>query len=173
MILGARYRSREGVRYPCAEAPARQLHQPLRAACGRPWLWASVFEFLQPNVIGDLGQLLDSHRAQIVAGVPPQGLVPRVSITVRQPSARSFESLDQLRNLVLRRQLEEQVDVVRDDPDFDNTRTVTLRFGEEEGREKIGDRFIDERQAGPGGPREVRIDANRHWVNLGFGLAGK
>ena len=46
-------------------------------------------------------------------------------------------------------------------------RLVTFGLGEEKSLEEIGHRLIDERQSRPAGPREMGVEANRHWMKLG------
>src|SRR6185503_2283653 len=74
---------RERIGNPCAEAPARRRHQPLRAVCGGTRLRTSMFDLLQPNVIRYRWQLLHPYGSQIVTCIPLQRLVTRVAIPVR------------------------------------------------------------------------------------------
>ena len=83
-------------------------------------------------------------------------------IAIRESSTRSLETLDQPRNLVFGWKFEEEVNVIGNHSDFNNTRAVALSFGEEERQEKLRHRRVDERQACPSCPRQVSVDADRH-----------
>ena len=118
------------------------------------------------DVVRDLRQLLDADRSQVVATIPSQGFVAGVTVAIRESSARALKTLNQSRDVVRRGQLEEQVDMIGHDADFDHTRAVSLGLSEEKGAEKGRYGLIDERHAGPAGPGQMGIDANRHDSNL-------
>ncbi len=111
-----------------------------------------MLEFLVPDVIGDLGELLEAHGAQIVASVPAERLIARVPVTVGESSARAFQALDKARHVVGGWELEEEVDVIGNDANFDDAGAVALCLGKQERLEEGCDRRVDQWQASPAGP---------------------
>src|SRR5262245_10326920 len=85
-----------------------------------------------------------------------------MAVAVRKARARAFEALHQSRDVIDRRQLEEEVDVVGNDADLDDTRAVTFRFPKQEGRKERCDRLVDEWHSTPTGPGEVSIEVHGH-----------
>lgn len=91
-----------------------------------------MLELLQPDVIRHTWQLLHPYRPQIITCIPLQRFVTRVTVPVRQSRACPFKSLHQSWDLVFRRELEKQMDVIRNHTDLNDTGAVSLGFSEEE-----------------------------------------
>ena len=91
-----------------------------------------MLQLLQPHVIRNLWQLLDAHRSQIVARVPSERLVARMPVAIGESSARTFQALDKARHVVGGRELEEEVDVIGNDANFDDAGAVALGLGKQE-----------------------------------------
>jgi len=121
-----------------------------------------VFQLLMPHVIRDLRQLLESYRSQVIARVPSQRLVARMAVAVGESRACALEPLDESWNVECGRELEQQMDVIRDDSDLDHPRVVAFDLGEEKRREEVGHWLIDQWQSRPAGPGEVGVDAYGH-----------
>ena len=111
-----------------------------------------MLQLLQPHVIRNLWQLLDAHRSQIVARVPSERLVARMPVAIGESRAGALETLDQSWNIVRRGELEEEVDVIGNDANFDDAGAVALCLGKQERLEEGCDRLVDQWQAGPAGP---------------------
>lgn len=121
-----------------------------------------MLEFLVADVIGDVQELLESHGTQIVASVPAKRLMARVPVTIGKSSARAFKTLHQTRHVVGGRELEQEVDVIGNDAEFDDARTVALGLSKQEPLEEGCDRLVYQGQASPAGPGEVGVDADWH-----------
>jgi len=52
--------------------------------------------------------------------------------------------------------------MIAHDADLDDPRAVSLRFGQEERREEVGDFRVDERETAEGCPREVTVNTYGH-----------
>jgi hypothetical protein len=85
-----------------------------------------------------------------------------VTVSVRDACACALESLNEPGRIVDGGQLDEQMDMVADDPDFDHAGAMALRFGEEERPQEVGDGLVNQWQARPRRPREVSVEAERH-----------
>src|SRR2546422_8851109 len=113
-----------------------------------------------PHVIRDLRQLLESYRSQVIARVPSQRLVARMAVAVCESRACAFEPLDESWNVECGRELEQQMDMIRDDSDLHHPRVVAFDLGEEKRREGVGHLLIDQGQWRPGGPGVGGVDAH-------------
>src|SRR5438270_5923489 len=114
-----------------------------------------MLQLLVANVSRDPGKLPDADRSKIVALLPAEAPPPRVAIAVGDACTGALQALDEARCVVDGGQREQQMNMIAHDPHLHDARAVPLRLGEKEWAEKAGEDFIDQRQARPGGPREV------------------
>src|SRR5437667_1148090 len=117
---------------------------------------------LRPHVLNRPPQVTDAERAEVVAVGPPQPGAWHHAVAVGDARTRTLQALNESRDVGAGRELENHVHVVPHYPEIDYTSSVTARdFGKHptQERRRAG---VDEWQSAQRGPREERVETNRH-----------
>ena len=101
--------------------------------------------FLFPNIFRDAPQLANADGTKVITRRPPEGFVSREAVPVREPCAGSLQTLHEARDVKRWGQLEEHVNVITYDTNFNHTCAVPTGFRKEEATEELGHFLVDER----------------------------
>lgn len=117
---------------------------------------------LVPHVFDDRAELAHSDTPEVVSFRPAQRRPGEQAVAVGEPSAGSFEPLDEAGDVDDRRQLQDDVDVIGDDAGLDEPRPVPLCLARENAAQKVRNGGVYQGLALEGRPGQVRVEAYRH-----------